>query len=64
MPVGRGASGIAAGEGALWVVNTLDGTVSRVDPVRRRVVATIDVGGLPRGIAVGGGAVWVTAHAT
>ena len=29
----------------------------------RRVVATIEVGGLPRGVAAGDGAVWVTAHA-
>ena len=32
--VGRGASGVAAGAGALWVANTLDGTVSRIDPAR------------------------------
>ena len=29
----------------------------------RRVVETIEVGGLPRGVAAGDGAVWVTAHA-
>ena len=61
--VGRGASGIAAGAGAVWVANTLDGTVSRIDPETRRVVATIRVGGLPRGVAVGDEAVWVTAYA-
>jgi hypothetical protein len=27
------------------------------------VVATIDVGGAPRGVAVGDGSVWVTEHA-
>jgi len=61
--VGRGASGIAAGAGAIWVANTLDGTVSRIDPDTREVVRTIRVGGLPRGVAVGDGTVWVTAHA-
>ena len=60
--VGRGASGIVAGAGAVWVANTLDGTVSRIDPATRRVVATIRVGGLPRGVAVGDEAVWVTAY--
>ena len=35
--------GIAAGAGGVWVANTLDGTVSRVDPGTGRVVATIDV---------------------
>ena len=49
--------------GAVWVVNTLDGTLSRLDPSTRRVVATIDVGGAPRGVAAGDGAIWVTAHA-
>jgi YVTN family beta-propeller protein len=61
--VGRGAGGIAAGAGSVWVANTLDGTVSRIDPRARRVVATIDVGGTPRGVAAGAGSVWVTEHA-
>jgi YVTN family beta-propeller protein len=61
--VGRGAGGVAAGAGAVWVANTLDGTVSRVDPRARRVVATIDVGGAPRSVTVGAGSVWVTEHA-
>jgi len=59
--VGRGPSGIAAGASGIWVANTLDGTVSRVDPDTGRAV-TIDVEGTPRGIAVGPGAVWVTEH--
>ena len=47
----------------VWVANTLDGTVSRIDPATRRVIATIRVGGLPRGVAVSDETVWVTAHA-
>ena len=31
-PVGPRAAGVAAGAGAVWVANTLDGTVSRIDP--------------------------------
>ncbi len=56
---------MAAGEGALWVTNASDGTVSRIDLATNEVVATIEVA--PPGeasvdaIAVGGGAVWVTA---
>jgi YVTN family beta-propeller protein len=41
------------------VANSLDGTISRVDPRARRVVATIQVGGLPKELAVSAGAVWV-----
>jgi YVTN family beta-propeller protein len=62
--VGRGPSGIAAGAGAIWVANTLDMTLSRLDPATRRVVATIGVDDAPRGVAVKGGAVWVTGHGT
>jgi YVTN family beta-propeller protein len=51
---------IAAGEGALWVVDAEQGTVARVDPAARRVVQRIPVGRDPAGVAVGDGAVWVT----
>ncbi len=44
-------------------MNTLDGTLSRVDPRARRVVATVDVGAGPRAVAVGRDSVWVTEHA-
>jgi YVTN family beta-propeller protein len=54
---------VSAGFGSLWVVNTLDGTLTRIDPGARRVEATIDVGDGPRAVAVGRGAVWVTEHA-
>ena len=98
--VGGDPSGIAVGGGAVWVANSFDGTVSRIDPQTNRVVQTIPVGVTPdrrrfrrgsglgdqrggtqphedrlgerhvvnriptgalgRGIAVGGGSVWVT----
>ncbi len=58
VPVGNGPTSIAVGEGSVWVANSLDGTVSRIDP-RTSSVQRIDVGGDPSGIAVGGGAVWV-----
>ena len=55
-------TGVARGEGAVWVTNTNDGTVSRIDPVTRSVRQTIAVGSSPSGIAVGAGAVWVANH--
>lgn len=56
--VGNAPSAIAAGAGAVWVANTFDGTVSRIDPANV-VTATIPVGHGPSSIAVGAGAVWV-----
>ena len=40
-----------------------DGTVSRIDPATNEVVATIEVGNAPAGIAVGDGFVWVAVQA-
>jgi YVTN family beta-propeller protein len=51
---------LAVDERAVWVANAGDGTVSRIDPRTARVVATIQVGHRPQGVAVAGGAVWVT----
>jgi YVTN family beta-propeller protein len=53
---------MAAGGGAVWVANHLDGTVSRLDLRRREVTKAIAVGGRPAEVAFGGGAVWVTVH--
>ena len=50
---------LAVGEGAVWVTHGIS-EVSRIDPSTSEVVATIDVGPGVRGIAVGGGRVWVT----
>ena len=50
------------GEGFVWTLNQGDGTVSKVDPKTKKVVATIQCG-LPGGggeISAGGGAVWIT----
>jgi YVTN family beta-propeller protein len=57
--VGNGPSGIAVGNGAVWVGDDLDATVSRIDPGTNGVTTTIPVGHGASGIAVGGGAVWV-----
>jgi YVTN family beta-propeller protein len=58
--LGTPPSVVAAGDGAVWVANYNEGTVSRIDPATRAVVQTIQVGTTPSGIAVGAGAVWVT----
>ena len=63
IPVGKAPIGIAYGEGGVWVANADDGTVSRIDPVERKVVATIGVGGRPVGVVVSDGRVWVTVQA-
>jgi virginiamycin B lyase len=54
---------MAAGLGSVWTLNQGDGSVSRVDPATNQVSATIAVGVPGEGgdIAVGEGAVWVTA---
>jgi YVTN family beta-propeller protein len=57
--VGESPSGVAVAPDAVWVTNTTEDTVSRIDPATNAVGQTIDVGGGPAGVAVGGGAVWV-----
>jgi YVTN family beta-propeller protein len=59
IPLGRQPGALAAASGSVWVADELGGTVSRIDPARRRVVARIKVGRMPTAIAAGAGAVWV-----
>lgn len=63
IPVGPSPRFLAAGLGSIWTLNQGDGSVSRVDPGTNKVSATITVGvpGPGGDIAVGEGAVWVTA---
>jgi DNA-binding SARP family transcriptional activator/DNA-binding beta-propeller fold protein YncE len=63
IPVGRRPHGVALGFGSVWVANAGDGTVSRIDPRTREVVAAIDLGVSVEGIATGAGGVWVTGFA-
>jgi YVTN family beta-propeller protein len=51
---------IAFGEGAVWVASYDAGTVTRLDPATGNVIATVQIGGHPSGIAVGANRVWVT----
>jgi YVTN family beta-propeller protein len=63
IPVGPAPRFLATGLGSIWTLNQGDGSVSRVDPATNKVTATIQVGvpGAGGDIAVGEGAVWVTA---
>jgi streptogramin lyase len=57
--VGDG-SRVAIGDGALWVTDTVDETVVKVDPERARAVETIKApAGLDGPLAVGEGMVWI-----
>jgi YVTN family beta-propeller protein len=60
VPVGVRPAAIAVGEDAVWVANSGEGTLSRIDPETRKVVRTLGgVGSSPEDVAAGGGYVWV-----
>jgi hypothetical protein len=52
----------ASGFGSVWIGDTQQGGVIRVDAASRRVLARIPVGKLPSGIVATGDAVWVLVH--
>jgi len=63
-PVGRaahvrGANGLAAGAGGVWVTSRLARTLTRIDPLTHRTGRPIRVGAGPADVAVGAGSVWV-----
>ncbi len=60
-PRGRGSTPLAAqsGFGSVWVTNSADGTVTRLDPEDNSVLATIPVGAMPFQLAAAGGGMWV-----
>jgi branched-chain amino acid transport system substrate-binding protein len=57
--VGTTPTNVVVGEGAVWVLNADDQTVSRIDPTTRKIAKTFGTGKTPTDIAVGEGAVWV-----
>jgi DNA-binding SARP family transcriptional activator/streptogramin lyase len=61
LPAGRGSLSLAAGEGAAWISNAFDGTITRID-ARTSEVASIAVSAYSRAksVAVAGGLVWVS----
>ena len=56
--VGKTPSTIAVGEGAVWVLNADDQTISKINP-QTKEVETFGTGGITTDLAVGEGAVWV-----
>jgi DNA-binding beta-propeller fold protein YncE len=59
-----GAGAVAVGEGAVWVANPLNGTVTRVDPERGVVTSRLRLGNEPRALAMEGSRVWAAVAAT
>src|SRR6266571_2723525 len=59
IPVGAAPSGVASGDGSIWITNADGNTVSRIDAQTNTVRQTIQVGEGPTGIAISGDAVWV-----
>lgn len=57
--VGTGPSAIASGPSGVWVANSEDNTIQRIDPVTGEAQAPIGVGEGPDGIAVDGRSLWV-----
>ena len=61
--VGNGPVDVAVADGAVWIANRQDATVSRVDPATDAVTDLVKVPRDPSAIAAGDGGVWV-ANAT
>jgi branched-chain amino acid transport system substrate-binding protein len=60
IPLGTAPSTVAVGEGAAWVIDANDQTVSRIATSNPGDPQTFSTGSTPTDIAVGVGAVWVT----
>src|SRR5262249_13993289 len=59
--VGNDPVAVTDAAGSIWVANDRDETISRVDPLRSRVVETIDVEASPTALAADRDGVWVAA---
>jgi DNA-binding SARP family transcriptional activator/DNA-binding beta-propeller fold protein YncE len=59
IPAGNRPSQLTHGMGSLWVLNADDGTVSRIDPGRRRLLETFSTSSTPTDLVAGAGALWV-----
>ena len=57
----RGSLALAAGEGAAWVSNAFDGTLTRIDGTTNEVASiAVSASSRPRDVTVAGGLVWVS----
>ena len=59
VPVGGEPTGLATGAGSVWVASTAAGTLTRIDPDRDTVTATVRVGERPYAVAASPRALWV-----
>jgi YVTN family beta-propeller protein len=59
VPISGRPAGVAMGVGALWVTDSVNATLLRIDPNRQVVIDRIAVGSDPGGVAVGPDSVWV-----
>src|SRR5207244_13583612 len=62
IPVGDGPEAIAVDFGAVWVVNGVGSSITRIDAATATTSATIALRVLPSAIATGDGAVWVVSE--
>lgn len=60
--VGRAPADLTASRSGVWVTNSQDDTVTRIDPSTNRPVRTISVGDRPMGITAARDGVWVANH--
>jgi streptogramin lyase len=60
--VGKKPRGVAVGYGSVWVANSTQRTITRINPRKRKAVQTIKLQVNPTRVATGGGGVWVTAR--
>ncbi|MGZ4275772.1 MAG: protein kinase domain-containing protein [Solirubrobacteraceae bacterium] len=60
---GSDPTSIVVGPGGIWVASERAGTVARIDPARNAAVKTLTLGNRPQGLAVVGGALWVSVRA-
>ena len=57
--VGKTPTAVLVANGSVWVANSGDGTVSRIDAATNRVIATIGVGRDPSQLTADSSAIWV-----
>jgi YVTN family beta-propeller protein len=60
LKVGSDPLAIDVGEGGIWVANSGDDTITRIDPATGRSDQPIRVGDRPAGVQAAAGSVWVT----
>lgn len=63
LKIGRSANTVYPAFGSLWVTNSVDGSLERLDPLRRRKVASITGLQDPQDVVAASGLLWVIEYA-